>query len=1569
MIGVFSNLDAGEDLFVEPTIEGFTVYLDLNQNGRLDQNEPTQITDADGNYRFTGLAAGTYQVREIQQSGFGQTFPFAQEIILDDGSTIVRPGFHTVTVVEGEVADNFNFGNKLLTGEIRGIKWEDLNGDGIFDDDEPNLEGVTVYLDLNQNGRIDINEPNQQTDENGRYRFRDLDAGTYIIRELVPFEFAQTAPVDFYEIELGIGEVVEDLNFGNQFVGFNTPPEIVSTPVIEYTLPPAPVEMVEFVDFSDLSNIQLGGDAARLTPVPDGRNILRLVDSERPFESGNALIQNPFDLFGANNEPLSFSTNFQFQITEPGGITDEDGAGADGIAFILSPTSNVGSAGGGIGYSGLQNSVVVEFDTYNNGAIDDNNGNHVGLALNGNTNSVAQTAVTPRFNNGEIWNAWIEYDGVSQQIEVWASLSAVRPDDPLLSESVDIPSIIGSDEFFIGFTSATGAAFGVHDILSWNFLTGQFLEEPEDYAYQVIATDEESDPLTYSLTEAPGGAVIDATTGELFWDSSLITPGSFNFTVTVDDGRGGMDEQSYILKVVEGIPNAAPNQAPTIVSDPALNVAPDNPYFYNVNAIDPEKSDIVYSLGANAPDGIEIDPDTGIIRWTPTASQVGDFSITVTVTDADGGFATQTFTITVDPAFVNLPSPELPTVEFGFSSNVVSIGEDLSLQIRGTDSDGLAGLELTVDGTPVALDSSEIRSGAINSSTLQFTEAGLVDIVATATDTNGNTSTQTLTIRVIDPNDMTAPVTELDLTQFEGSGSVITTPIDVIGTVEDDSLEFYRLEIASIDSVNPNNPTAPNAAYRVLAEGTGNVDGVLGQVDPTLLANGNYFLRVVTGDFSGNINAQGTTVSIAGGLKPGRFTQEFVDLSIPLAGLPIEVTRVYDSLEANRSGDFGFGWSLGEQDAQIQESVPVTDFNGFGLFTATSFSVGDTVTLTNPEGRRVSFTFDPVVTSFVPFLGPIWSPRFVPEEGVFDTLEVDDISLSVGSNGNVSTFFFPFPYNPSKYRLTTRDGTTYEYDQFNGLESLTDRNGNTLTYTDNGIFSSTGESVEFRRDAQGRITEIVDPAGNSIEYSYDTNGDLVSIRDRSDNTTELVYDDPLLPHYLSNIIDPLGRNGLRSEYDDQGRFARLIDADGNVLNVDFTAALSQTITDSLGNITTLVFDDRGNVIQEVDAEGGITASTFDDDDNLTSVTDPLGNTMTFTYDERGNQLTQTDALGNTTTFTYNELNQVLITTDALGNTTINRYDERGNLLETEDAFGNITRNDYFDNGNLKTTIDANGNETDYRYDSLGRLTEIENAIDAIIRLTYDDAGNILSITSPRGNTDTFEYDSEGRLLQITDPDDNVIQFEYNAAGDRTAEIDALDRRTEFIYNDRGLQTEIRFADGTVSQVVYDSLDRVITQIDQNGNETQFEYDGLDRLIAVTDASGNETQYDYDLNGNLITQTDALGRITEFDYDALNRLIGSELPLGQISTNTYDAVGNLATLTNFNGEIITYEYDLNNRLSAVRLPDATDELFTYSPTGEIATITDARGLTTFEYDVLDQLIQRSDPDGTAIALYL
>jgi hypothetical protein len=57
----------------EAGLSGWTVYLDLNGNGQLDSGEPSTTTDAAGTYQFTGLSPGTYQVREVPQSGWAQT--------------------------------------------------------------------------------------------------------------------------------------------------------------------------------------------------------------------------------------------------------------------------------------------------------------------------------------------------------------------------------------------------------------------------------------------------------------------------------------------------------------------------------------------------------------------------------------------------------------------------------------------------------------------------------------------------------------------------------------------------------------------------------------------------------------------------------------------------------------------------------------------------------------------------------------------------------------------------------------------------------------------------------------------------------------------------------------------------------------------------------------------------------------------------------------------------------------------------------------------------------------------------------------------------------------------------------------------------------------------------------------------------------------------------------------------------------------------------------------------------------------------------------------------------------
>ena len=62
--------DAGE-----PGLAGWTIYLDSDNDGVLDAGEPTQITDASGHYAFSGLLPGSYSVREVLQSGWGQTYP------------------------------------------------------------------------------------------------------------------------------------------------------------------------------------------------------------------------------------------------------------------------------------------------------------------------------------------------------------------------------------------------------------------------------------------------------------------------------------------------------------------------------------------------------------------------------------------------------------------------------------------------------------------------------------------------------------------------------------------------------------------------------------------------------------------------------------------------------------------------------------------------------------------------------------------------------------------------------------------------------------------------------------------------------------------------------------------------------------------------------------------------------------------------------------------------------------------------------------------------------------------------------------------------------------------------------------------------------------------------------------------------------------------------------------------------------------------------------------------------------------------------------------------------------
>lgn len=93
-----------------------------------------------------------------------------------------------------------------------------------------------------------------------------------------------------------------------------------------------------------------------------------------------------------------------------------------------------------------------------------------------------------------------------------------------------------------------------------------------------------------------------------------------------------------------------------------------------------------------------------------------------------------------------------------------------------------------------------------------------------------------------------------------------------------------------------------------------------------------------------------------------------------------------------------------------------------------------------------------------------------------------------------------------------------------------DADGNTFQFTESGVTTSNGNSkINFLRDTAGRITAAIEPAGNRVQYGYDSRGDLVRVTDRDGHTTRFAYESTPA-HYLQQVTDTLGRQGIRAEY-------------------------------------------------------------------------------------------------------------------------------------------------------------------------------------------------------------------------------------------------------------------------------------------------------------------------------------------------------------------------------------------------------------------------------------------------------
>jgi len=177
-------------------LDGWTMELvDPAGGGVID----TQTTAGGGWYSFTDLKPGDYELREAPRSGWVQTHP--------------SPAIYLLSLASGDIVAGKDFGNAELAS-ISGMKFEDLDGDGVRDPGEEGLDGWTVELvDPVGGGVIDT----QTTAAGGLYSFADLMPGDYELREAARPGWIQTLPIPaVYSLTLASGSLVVDKDFGNQ---------------------------------------------------------------------------------------------------------------------------------------------------------------------------------------------------------------------------------------------------------------------------------------------------------------------------------------------------------------------------------------------------------------------------------------------------------------------------------------------------------------------------------------------------------------------------------------------------------------------------------------------------------------------------------------------------------------------------------------------------------------------------------------------------------------------------------------------------------------------------------------------------------------------------------------------------------------------------------------------------------------------------------------------------------------------------------------------------------------------------------------------------------------------------------------------------------------------------------------------------------------------------------------------------------------------------------------------------------------------------------------------------------
>lgn len=733
-------------------------------------------------------------------------------------------------------------------------------------------------------------------------------------------------------------------------------------------------------------------------------------------------------------------------------------------------------------------------------------------------------------------------------------------------------------------------------------------------------------------------------------------------------------------------------------------------------------------------------------------------------------------------------------------------------------------------------------------------------------------------------------------------------------------------------------------------------------------------------------------------MATGTYFYKQLDHYIPTVGRPLKFERFYNSGMNNYNHQMGFGWSHSYDYVitNIGDSIwnvhygdgHESPFVAYGNGTATP-------------------VFGGIFENLFRNVNKTWSLTFKNQEVfLFDSTGV---LISITDRNNNQTIL-----NYTSGKLTTIVGPggrklTFTYNLVNRIINITDSltRTSTYSYTSNNLttyFYPKAGTMRYAYDASHKMTRMIDARNDTIvTNTYDISNRIITQTDAANYVTTLIYDQS-----PADTASAILTNGATPRYIHDSLYRLLIEYNENTDSLIYTYDQDfncKSIIDELNNLTSMNYDNRGNLTQITKSNLTTTQYYYNAQNDTTSIVDALNKTITMNYDANGNRISITDALNNQqnfnydpagqltgsmdrlnhpVTYTYNTSGDRLTCTTTAGTTTYS-YDAGGRIVNITDANGHATNYTY-DKSDMITNIrdalsqniiciyDNNNNLTEYKdkkglstfitYDKKNRPISVMDPLNAITQMTYDSKDNISILTDPIGNVYVFSYDAKSRMNGSSNAI-GIRQYAHDAIGNLTSETDETFRTTYYAYDALYRLTSKTNALGNITKYTYDSLGQKLTSEDPRNLVTQYAYNANRQLVSVKDPLNNTSSFSYDANGNRTAETDPNGHTTIFGFNANDRHTATIDAATNITTYSYDPKGNLISKTSPTGDISTYTYDVIDRLIKINYSTGDSSIFTYDPNNNLLSMTNLNGTTTISYNKINNPVMVTDPFGNSI----